>query len=126
MPTTPFVARPGILARLLKLRDRDRLGAAVAARRSRRIGQGRHRARVRPPAQLPRPGSLPRRCALRKLRQGCELPAPGHPLDGPAPATLSDADIRELMEQKLAQPFARGAESATAQVNIGDPENPGR
>ncbi|MBK7769163.1 MAG: hypothetical protein IPI48_01150 [bacterium] len=125
MPTTPFVARPEILARLLKLRDRDRLAQPlllVGPEGSGKEGTALEFARLlncRGPEAC-RDGAPCESCA-----KAASFQHPDIRWIGPAPATLSDADIRELMEQKLAQPFARGAESATAQVNIGDPENPG-
>ena len=43
---------------------------------------------------------------------------------GPAPATLDDNGVRELLEKKIANPFYQDPAAATAQVRIGDPENP--
>ena len=43
---------------------------------------------------------------------------------GPAPASIDDAGVRDLLEKKIANPFYQDPAAATAQVRIGDPENP--
>jgi len=43
---------------------------------------------------------------------------------GPAPATLDNAGVRELLENKISNPFHQDPAATTAQVRIGDPENP--
>ncbi|MEN8006674.1 MAG: DNA polymerase III subunit [Candidatus Krumholzibacteriota bacterium] len=43
---------------------------------------------------------------------------------GPAPASLDDAGVRDLLEKKIANPFHQDPAAATAQVRIGDPEKP--
>jgi hypothetical protein len=43
---------------------------------------------------------------------------------GPAPASLDDAGVRDLLDAKIANPFHQDPAAATALVRIGDPENP--
>lgn len=125
MPASPFIARPEQLARLLQLRDRGRLAQPlllVGPEGSGKEGTALEFARL-----LNCHG--PKACRDDDPCESCAKAASFQHPDirwiGPAPATVSDADARELLEQKLAQPFARSAESATSQVNIGDPEHPG-
>ena len=44
---------------------------------------------------------------------------------GPAPAAVKEDEVRELLVSKIANPFHQSPWAATAQVGIGDPENPG-
>jgi DNA polymerase III delta prime subunit len=44
---------------------------------------------------------------------------------GPAPATITEADVRDLFQAKIANPFFRSPAAATSFVSIGDPEHPG-
>ncbi|MBU8870227.1 MAG: hypothetical protein KOO60_05045 [Gemmatimonadales bacterium] len=44
---------------------------------------------------------------------------------GPAPAAVKEDEVRDLMVSKIANPFHQSPWSATAQLGIGDPENPG-
>ena len=44
---------------------------------------------------------------------------------GPAPATVDEAEVRELLAAKTANPFQQSPWAATAQIGIGDPEHPG-
>jgi DNA polymerase III delta prime subunit len=43
---------------------------------------------------------------------------------GPAPASLTEDGVRALVEQKISNPFYQDPAAATAQVRIGDAENP--
>jgi DNA polymerase III delta prime subunit len=44
---------------------------------------------------------------------------------GPATAKVDDKDVRQLLDKKMANPFHQSPWSATSNVSIGDPENPG-
>ena len=44
---------------------------------------------------------------------------------GPAPATITETDVRKLFEAKIANPFYTFSAAATSFVSIGDPEHPG-
>jgi DNA polymerase III delta prime subunit len=44
---------------------------------------------------------------------------------GPAPASLDENGLRELCEQKRANPFYQAPFAASARIAIGDPEHPG-
>lgn len=44
---------------------------------------------------------------------------------GPAPATASEDEVRELLAAKAEQPFLRSPWTATSFVSIGDPDHPG-
>lgn len=44
---------------------------------------------------------------------------------GPAPATLKETEVRELLDAKIANPFYQAPYAASSFVAIGDPENPG-
>jgi len=44
---------------------------------------------------------------------------------GPAPAALDEKGLRELCEQKRANPFHQAPFAASARIAIGDPEHPG-
>ena len=125
MAHSPFIARPEILARLLRLRDRQRLAQPLLLVGPE--GSGKEGTALEFARRLNCLG--PDACRDGEPCESCVKSASFQHPDirwlGPAPATVSDADARELLEQKLRNPFARGAESATSQLNIGDPENPG-
>lgn len=125
MPISPFIARDAMLERLLRLRDRDRLAQPlllVGPEGSGKEGTALEFARL-----LNCRG--PQACSEAAPCESCAKVASFQHPDirwiGPAPAAVNEADARAILEQKLAQPFARAPEAATAQVNIGDPENPG-
>lgn len=44
---------------------------------------------------------------------------------GPAPAAVAEQDVQDLFAAKMANPFFQPPWAATAQISIGDPENPG-
>jgi DNA polymerase-3 subunit delta' len=44
---------------------------------------------------------------------------------GPAPATVGEDEVRELLAAKAAQPFLRSPWTATSFLSIGDPDHPG-
>lgn len=125
MTPTPFIARPEVLARLLRLRDRDRLAQPLLLVGPE--GAGKEGTALEFARLLNCRG--PEACRDGAPCESCTKAAGFQHPDirwiGPAPASLNESEVRELLEAKLAQPFARGAESATAQVGIGDPENPG-
>jgi len=124
--SVPFIARPEVLAKLLRLRDRGRLAQPlllVGPEGSGKEGTALEFARLLNCAG-------PAACRAGAPCESCIKVASFQHPDirwlGPAPATFNEADVRALLEQKLANPFSRGAESATSQVNIGDPRIPGR
>ena len=125
MPPVPFIARPEVLAKLLRLRDRGRLAQPLLLVGPE--GSGKEGTALEFARRLNCLG--PEACREGAPCESCTKVASFQHPDfrwlGPAPATFNETDVRALLEQKLANPFARGAESATAQVNIGDPENPG-
>ncbi len=125
MPASAFVARTEILARLLRLRDRDRLAQPlllVGPEGSGKEGTALEFARLLNCAG-------PAACTDAQPCESCVKSASFQHPDirwiGPAPAAIDENEVRALLEAKLADPFARTAESATSQVNIGDPEHPG-
>lgn len=125
MPASSFVARPDILARLVRLRDRGRLAQPlllVGPEGSGKEGTALEFARLLNCAG-------PERCSDGQPCESCVKTASFQHPDirwiGPAPAAIDENDVRDMLDAKLAEPFARPAESATAQVNIGDPEHPG-
>ncbi len=125
MPATPFIARPEVLARLLRLRERGRLAQPlllVGPEGSGKEGTALEFARR---LNCRGPGQCRDDAPCESCVKSASFQHPDIRWVGPAPATLSDADARALLEEKLASPFARGAETATSQVLIGDPENPG-
>lgn len=125
MPITPFIARPGILARLLRLRDRERLAQPlllVGPEGSGKEGTALEFARR---LNCAGPGACREETPCESCAKVASFQHPDIRWLGPAPATFTESDVRALLEQKLAHPFARGVEAATSQVNIGDPENPG-
>lgn len=125
MPISPFIARDAMLARLVRLRDRDRLAQPlllVGPEGSGKEGTALEFARLlncRGP-QACRDGAPCESCA-----KAASFQHPDIRLIAPAPAAVTETEARALLEQKLAEPFARSPEAATSQVNIGDPENPG-
>ncbi|MBM4129663.1 hypothetical protein FJ250_01360 [bacterium] len=125
MPISPFIARDAMLARLVRLRDRDRLAQPlllVGPEGSGKEGTALEFARLlncRGP-QACRDGAPCESCV-----KAASFQHPDIRLIAPAPATVTEAEARALLEQKLSEPFARSPEAATAQVAIGDPENPG-
>ena len=44
---------------------------------------------------------------------------------GPAPAAIAESAVRELLEQKIANPFYQAPFAVSARIAIGDPEHPG-
>lgn len=125
MPISPFIARPEVLDRLLCLRDRDRLAQPlllVGPEGSGKEGTALEFARR---LNCAGPGVCRDGAPCESCTKVASFQHPDVRWLGPAPATFNETDVRALLEQKLAQPFARGVEAATAQVNIGDPENPG-
>ncbi len=125
MPATPFIARPEVLARLLRLRERGRLGQPLLLVGPE--GSGKEGTALEFARRLNCRG--PGQCRDDAPCESCvKVASFQHPdirWAGPAPAAATEADARALLEEKLASPFARAAETATAQVLIGDPENPG-
>jgi DNA polymerase-3 subunit delta' len=125
VPISPFIARDAMLARLLRLRDRDHLAQPlllVGPEGSGKEGTALEFARLlncRGP-QACRDDAPCESCA-----KAASFQHPDIRLIAPAPAAVTEAEARALLEQKIAEPFARSPESATAQVNIGDPESPG-
>ncbi len=45
---------------------------------------------------------------------------------GPAPASIGEKDIRDIFQNKIANPFYQHPGAATSFVSIGDPEHPGQ
>ena len=125
MPISPFIARDAMLAHLLRLRDRGRLSQPlllVGPEGSGKEGTALEFARLlncRGPEAC-REGTPCESCA-----KAASFQHPDIRLIAPAPAAVTEDEARALLEQKLAEPFARTPEAATALVNIGDPESPG-
>jgi hypothetical protein len=125
VPPVPFIARSEVLAKLLRLRDKGRLAQPLLLVGPE--GSGKEGTALEFARRLNCLG--PNVCRDDAPCESCTKVASFQHPDirwiGPAPATFNEADVRALLEQKLTNPFARGVEAATSQVNIGDPENPG-
>ena len=71
----------------------------------------------------------PENCRPARLCESCVKAATFQHPDirwiGPAPASVNETVVRELLEQKRANPFYQADFAASARVSIGDPEHPG-
>ena len=125
MPISPFIARDAMLARLLRLRDRGRLSQPlllVGPEGSGKEGTALEFARL---LNCRGPAACCESAPCESCAKAASFQHPDIRLIAPAPAAVTEAEARALLEQKLAEPFARAPEAATSQVNIGDPESPG-
>jgi len=119
-----FLGRPAVLERLQKAREAGKLGQPFLLVGPE--GSGKENTALEFARLLN--CSSPETCSPVHRCESC-VKALGfqHPdirWIGPAPASLDDAGVRELLEKKIANPFHQDPAAATAQVRIGDPENP--
>jgi DNA polymerase III delta prime subunit len=119
-----FLGRPAVLAKLQKVRDAGKLGQPfllVGPEGSGKENTALEFARLLNCA-------APDTCGPGRLCESCvKVLCFQHPdirWIGPAPATLDDNGVRQLLEEKIANPFHQDPAAATANVRIGDPENP--
>ena len=124
MGRSHFLGRPAVLEKLQRVREVGKLGQPfllVGPEGSGKENTALEFARL---LNCSSPGD----CGPGSLCESC-VKALGfqHPdirWIGPAPATLHDNGVRQLLEEKIANPFHQDPAAATAQVRIGDPENP--
>ncbi len=124
MGRSHFLGRPAVLDRLLKIRDAGKLGQPFLLVGPE--GSGKENTALEFARLLN--CSAPATCGPDRLCESC-VKALGfqHPdirWVGPAPASLDNAGVRELLENKIANPFYQDPSAATSQVRIGDPEKP--
>jgi DNA polymerase III delta prime subunit len=119
-----FLGRPAVLDKLQKVREAGKLGQPFLLVGPE--GSGKENTALEFARLLN--CSSPATCGPERLCESC-VKALGfqHPdirWVGPAPASLDDAGVRSLLEDKIANPFHQDPAAATSQVRIGDPENP--
>ena len=124
MGRSQFLGRPAVLDKLQKVREAGKLGQPFLLVGPE--GSGKENTALEFARLLN--CSSPATCGPERLCESC-VKALGfqHPdlrWIGPAPASLDDAGVRNLLEDKIANPFHQDPTAATAQVRIGDPENP--
>ena len=120
-----FIGRPGVLDRLRRARDAGKLGQPFLLVGPE--GSGKENTALEFARELN--CAAPDTCGPGSLCESC-VKALGfqHPdirWVGPAPAAISEDDIRALFVEKIANPFHQAPFAATSQISIGDPENPG-
>ncbi len=125
MGRTAFLGRQAILDKLQKSRQAGKLGQPfllVGPEGSGKENTALEFARLLNCAQ---PGS----CGPDRLCESCvkalSFQHPDIRWIGPAPAAIKEAEVRDLLEAKMANPFFQPAFAASSFVSIGDPENPG-
>lgn len=120
-----FPGRRAILDQLLQLREADKLGQPFLL--SGPEGSGKENTALEFARLIN--CAAPAACGPDHLCESCAkalgFQHPDIHWIGPAPATVKDDDVRELLVQKIANPFHQSPWSATSQVGIGDPEHPG-
>ncbi len=124
MGRSQFLGRPAVLDKLQRVRQIGKLGQPfllVGPEGSGKENTALEFARL---INCSSPGN----CGPGRLCESC-VKALGfqHPdirWIGPAPASVDEGGVRDLLEQKIANPFYQDPTAATAQVRIGDPENP--
>jgi DNA polymerase III delta prime subunit len=119
-----FLGRPAVIDKLQRVRQAGKLGQPFLLVGPE--GSGKENTALEFARLLN--CSSPASCGPDRLCESC-VKALGfqHPdirWIGPAPANLDDAGVRSLLEKKIANPFHTDPAAATAQVRIGDPENP--
>ncbi len=124
MGRSQFLGRPAVLDKLQRVREAGKLGQPFLLIGPE--GSGKENTALEFARLLN--CSSPASCESGRLCESC-VKALGfqHPdirWIGPAPASLDDAGVRSLLEKKIANPFHQDPAAATAQVRIGDPENP--
>jgi len=119
-----FLGRPAVLDKLQKVREAGKLGQPFLLVGPE--GSGKENTALEFARLLN--CSSPATCGPEKLCESCVktlgFQHPDIRWIGPAPASLDDAGVRSLLEEKIANPFHQDPASATSQVRIGDPENP--
>ncbi len=128
------LGRPAIADRIVDLVENGRggqpllfAGPAGSGKEVTALGIAR-RLNCRDPEHCdPGPGDGPRSCE--SCQKAASFQHPDIRWLGPAPASYEDSGssgkVRELLEAKIADPFASPEFSATSQVLIGNPEQPG-
>ncbi len=124
MGRSHFLGRPAVLDKLQKVREAGKLGQPFLLVGPE--GSGKENTALEFARLLN--CSSPATCCPERLCESC-VKALGfqHPdirWIGPAPASLDDAGVRSLLEEKIANPFHQDPAAATSKVRIGDPENP--
>ena len=124
MGRSHFLGRPAVLDKLQRVREAGKLGQPFLLVGPE--GSGKENTALEFARLLN--CSSPATCGPDKLCESC-VKALGfqHPdirWIGPAPASLDDAGVRSLLEEKIANPFHQDPAAGTSQVRIGDPENP--
>jgi DNA polymerase III delta prime subunit len=121
---TAFPGRQAVLDKLLKIRQADKLGQPFLLTGPE--GSGKENTALEFARLLN--CSDPEFCCPDNLCESCvkalSFQHPDIRWIGPAPATVKEAEVRELLDAKIANPFFQPSYAATSYVSIGDPENP--
>lgn len=124
MGRSQFLGRPAVLDKLQRVRQAGKLGQPFLLIGPE--GSGKENTALEFARLLN--CSSPSSCGPGRLCESCvKVLGFQHPdirWIGPAPASLDTAGVRSLLEKKIANPFHQDPAAATAQVRIGDPENP--
>lgn len=120
-----FPGRRDILESLLKMRQADQLGQPFLLAGP--DGSGKENTALEFARLLN--CAAPDSCGPGSLCESCTkalgFQHPDIRWIGPAPATVKEDEVRELLERKMANPFDSSPWAASSQVAIGDPEHPG-
>lgn len=125
MPPVGFPGRRAILERLLDLAAAGRLGQAFlffGAEGSGKEVTALELARRLNCSQSPVCSRLP---LCESCRKAVTFQHPDLRWLGPAPASLSDAEVAELLAAKREQPFHQAPFATTSELTIGSPDHPG-
>ncbi len=124
MGRSQFLGRPAVLDKLQRIRQAGKLGQPFLLVGPE--GSGKENTALEFARLLN--CSSPSSCGPGRLCESCvKVLSFQHPdirWIGPAPASLDESGVRSLLEKKIANPFHQDPAAATAQVRIGDPENP--
>jgi DNA polymerase III delta prime subunit len=122
---TAFPGRQAVLDKLLQIRQSDKLGQPfllVGPEGSGKENTALEFARLLNCA-------APDTCGPGRLCESCVktlgFQHPDIRWIGPAPAAIKEAEVRDLFDAKIANPFFQPPYAATSFVSIGDPEHPG-
>ena len=125
MGRTSFLGRQAVLDRLQKIRQAGKLGQPFLLVGPE--GSGKENTALEFARLLN--CSAPDTCGPGNLCESCvkalSFQHPDIRWIGPAPAALKEADVRDLLDAKIANPFYQPPFAATSFVSIGDPEHPG-
>jgi len=120
-----FVGRPEIVKRCLDLERQGKLGQSLLLIGPEGSGKELTALEIARLLNCSTPDSCSATPKCESCRKAISFQHPDIRWIGPAPATITDADVVRLLEAKQDDPFHQPSWAASSEVLIGDPEHPG-